>query len=58
MTIQSATKNDKGKTCICGHVIWVIRGKVTCYCNNPKVWKTNLGYHSNAIQLTNSNSDR
>lgn len=58
MTLQQATKADKGKTCVCGHVIWVIRGKASCNCSNPRVWKANTGYHANPISLTLNNSDR
>lgn len=39
MTTVPATKQDKGKTCVCGHAIWTLKGKVWCGCGNPRVWK-------------------
>lgn len=37
-TTRPATKLDKGKPCLCGHAIYVIRGQVKCFCDNPRVW--------------------
>lgn len=58
MTVQPATIKDRGKTCTCGHAIYVVRGQVKCFCSSPQVWKANVGYNVNPIALTASNSDR
>lgn len=38
LDIRSATARDKGKTCICGHVIYVAKRHANCMCGNPRVY--------------------
>lgn len=36
--VRPATSRDKGKTCVCGNVIYVADRHAGCKCDNPQVY--------------------
>lgn len=39
LDIRPATTRDKGKTCVCGHVIYIAQRHANCMCGQPRVYQ-------------------
>ena len=39
LDVIPAKQSDKGKTCVCGHVISIVNRKAFCSCGNPRYYQ-------------------